>query len=291
MAHRRAPEGISYDAVSTFYVALFGSRNVNSYGQIDCHFRAALQERGYLPDGNWSPAMHQQLRKLKRGMIRSFPTEVVKKPAFPPTALAEAFNVTNWNDFTHVQDVTLVVVGLLGLLRRGEVARLTWKDITEDDSGLTLRLHGTKTSQHRPGTEVVHLPRCAEPYLDVYSILPRYKRVVRLAGLDSRPDAPVFMRADTGRPHQLKFISRIVTRTARRGGVDAADREYTAHSLRSAGYNYFLSQGVPLDLVTAHGRWLSDSHLAYRRRDAEVMAARWAGAESSTTSGTSSRIG
>lgn len=113
-----------------FYTEYFGHRSVNSFASVDSSLRAALRDRGLLRDAHWPQTWRDRLTRLHRGLRKAFPTEVRKKPAFPPAAIQRAYTDTNWNDFRHVQGLLLVSLGTVCLLRRSEVTNLRWGDVT-----------------------------------------------------------------------------------------------------------------------------------------------------------------
>lgn len=114
-----------------------------------------------------------------------------------------------------VRDKALVLVGFAGALRRSELCRLAWGDVTAKAGGVNLRLRLSKTDADAKG-QTVGLPRVGGPLCPVEA-LAAWKRTLLAAGHTVGDADPVFRDVDRwGRiaavPLHPGTVARIVKR-------------------------------------------------------------------------------
>jgi integrase len=150
------------------------------------------------------------------------------------------------------RDRALLLVGFVAALRRSELASLRVEAVNDHPNGLVLTLPRSKTNQNGEHTEIVVLPRAADPHRCPVRTLHRW---LEAAAID---DGPVFRRvtkANRAGPAALnpESINQLVQAAVARAGLADADA-YSAHSLRGGFVTY------------AHLRGASDRAIAHQTR-------------------------
>ena len=181
------------------------------------------------------------------------------------SALAEPLEGEPLGERFAMQAVMWLVLGVAGLLRRSELAKLRRRDVWyEKSSGsIVVRLKDSKTDTFKLGVEVRVDGGAFGGHL--VTLLREHSRW--LDELDVGPDAK-FLRswvdpakkglADGGEALS-KSLRRMVAQTARRHQMDLDSERFSGHSMRRGGAQLLRDRGVPRDLVKAAGRWRSDA--------------------------------
>ena len=164
-------------------------------------------------------------------------------------------------DLAGARDRALLLVGFIAALRRSEISALNVEDIRDHPNGLVLALPRSKTNQAGTHSELVVLPRSANPRRSPVAVLQQW---LELAGVT---EGPVFRPVSKGnralnRRLTADSVNDIVQQAAARAQLDDEDQEsaagdrgrYSAHSLRAGFVTY------------AHTRGASDRAIAHQTR-------------------------
>jgi hypothetical protein len=93
-----------------------------------------------------------------RGMISSsrhrIPRAYVEISRRPCRVVVTAMDASLGDRLADVRDRALLLLGFAGALRRSELVALNVDDISEDDDGLVLLIHKSKTDQERVTTKI-----------------------------------------------------------------------------------------------------------------------------------------
>lgn len=156
------------------------------------------------------------------------------------------------------RDRLLLVIGWALAGRRSELASLRIEDVTELDGTLEVLIRSSKTDKEARG-ELVPVPAGEHVDTDPVGLLHDYLAALGERGVDTRRG--YLFRAVTryDRPYrQVKLsghaINEIVKRAAREAGL-VGWQGYSAHGLRAGFATQAESDGVPMPLWAAHGRW------------------------------------
>lgn len=181
-----------------------------------------------------SPTTHDLVRQTLAGVAR-VRSRGGRTGAAPFTASMARAALPHLNALERA----VILVGLVGGLRRSELLALRWGWIERTDHGLALILGGTKNNPE--GGHVVGLPRtCGDASRGCPVAALRDLEIERWAGKPP-PDAPIFdVSAST--------LRRIVRDAAGASGENP-DR-YSPHSLRAGMCSIAASAGVSLALIT-----------------------------------------
>ena len=152
---------------------------------------------------------------------------------------------------------------------------LTRNDIKFSRNGAVLRIHWSKTLQHREGIPLIPLPIIPNSDLCPVTAVHHYFQLVP-ADANSPffcvPQGPILQ------PITFSLFSSFLKETISAIGLDATN--FSPHSFRRGGATHAYQSGVPDHLIKLHGDWRSDAYklylslpLATRTRVADVMAA------------------
>jgi hypothetical protein len=206
-----------------------------SLDSIISRLKAYSVEAGHawLPYSQW---VH--VRKVKRGLARAFKEAPKRAAAFTLRVLGKVLDAVDATAPQEVMVATMCAVAHNGLLRGGELLKLTVGDLVWRDQTRTrcfIRLVESKTNQFGPPEEI--------PY-----------------------QAPLFPSdpLDPGSPPISRdaFVAVMRTLLARAGLPGAA---YTGHSFRSGGATDLFHGKCRLHTIKLQGRWLSEAIYIYVR--------------------------
>lgn len=224
---------------------------------------AQLHQEAELDD----PTKTKAVRNTYRGIVREIGSfQEGKAPMLAPTVrrVLKAFELERGP--AAARDRALLLLGLAGGYRVGELASLYVGDVELVDEGAIVLLRNSKTAQAGGGYYKGipygdHQETCPVSHLRVWLEL--------LPGEPSPVEDPVFRSVDrhgnvSARPMAADSISRVVKKRAQKAGLDPS--RYSGHSLR-AGFVTAASEGGAHDKdimrQTAH-RSLATLH-RYRR--------------------------
>lgn len=157
-----------------------------------------------------------------------------------------------------MRDRAILLLGLVALLRRSEIARLKWGDIREEGPFRVLVIRNAKGGPEQR----VFLRQ------DVYEALMAYKNALEMTyGIESCPEDPVFRPMHRREGLEKALTDRMIDYIVRARAFQALiSKKVSAHSLRHTGITLALQAGAPLDRVMAHARHKSPkTTLGYHR--------------------------
>jgi site-specific recombinase XerD len=154
-------------------------------------------------------------------------------------------------DVAGARDRVLLLVGFVAALRRSELAAVRVDDLEDHPNGLVLTIRRSKANQTGEQSELVVLPRAANPARCPVTAIHRWQDLAKITeGPLLRPVLKSNQAA--GRPLNPASINAIVQDAIRRAGIIADG--YSAHSLRAGFVTY------------AHLRGASDRAIAHQTR-------------------------
>jgi site-specific recombinase XerD len=154
-------------------------------------------------------------------------------------------------DLAGARDRVLLLVGFVAALRRSELAAIRVDDLAEHPNGLVLTIPRSKINQTGEQSELVVLPRAANPARCPVTAIQRWQELSKITvGPLLRPVLKSNKPAD--RPLNPASINFIVQDAIRRAGI--IPDGYSAHSLRAGFVTY------------AHLRGASDRAIAHQTR-------------------------
>lgn len=200
--------------------------------------------------GHPSPVTHKIVQQVWKGIRNRYGTATTAKTAATTGAVREMIATLDLDRLIGVRDRCLLIVGFAGAFRRSELVALDVDDITEDPSGLRVRIRKSKTDQESKGATI------GLPYGSDLSTCPvrAYRDWLDASGIT---EGPVF-RAVTrhGRMASSRLtartVARVVKRTAGAAGYDPG--LYAGHSLRSGLITSAAEAGVPDRDIMRHSR-------------------------------------
>lgn len=145
-----------------------------------------------------------------------------------------------------LRDKAILLLGLVALLRRSEIANLKWGDLREEGGYRMVLIRSAKGGPEQK----VFLRE------DVWNAIMEYQRKLQITyGVSPDPDTPVFRALHNHKGIEKglsdRMIDYIVKSRAEKGLIK---KKISAHSLRHTGITLALQSGAPLDRVMAHAR-------------------------------------
>lgn len=150
------------------------------------------------------------------------------------------------------RDHALLLLGLVTLGRRCEIAAFTWDDLRDTEEGLSVYVAMSKTDQAARG-ETVPVSYGALPGTDPVAVLARWRSVLATRGI---ADGPLLRRVSKhdriGGAISARIVNDVVQRRAR---LATLPRGYSAHSLRAGGATIAYKNGATIETICRLGRW------------------------------------
>nr|WP_246303788.1 site-specific integrase [Nocardioides thalensis] len=168
-----------------------------------------------------------------------------------------------------LRDKALLLVGFAGAHRRGEIADLSWNDITpRDGEGLVIHLNRSKTDQMGRGARV-GIPYGRNPLTCPVTALAEWSNRVeqQLGRID--PEWPVFPGVTRAgrigtKPLSPEALTVMIRRRARAAGLQG---HWGGRSLRAGFISSAADLEIPLEKIAAQSRHVTLESLAkYIRR-------------------------
>lgn len=156
------------------------------------------------------------------------------------------------------RDRFVLVIGWTAMLRRSELAALTFADVREVPDGLTVYIARSKTDKDAKGADVP-LPHGTHPDTDPARVHRSYVTALSEYGITfGRLMRGIGYHGLVGDGMTGDQINDVVKGAARRADLPNAD-SYSAHSLRAGGATEAYRNGAPVSAIAQHGRWARNS--------------------------------
>jgi integrase len=164
-----------------------------------------------------------------------------------------------------MRDRALLLVGFGGALRRSELVALDVADIQETETGLLVKIRGSKTDQERAGATI------AIARGDVACPAKALREWLDAAGIEAGPIFRPIDKGGTVRASRLtcRSVANIVKAYAERAGFDAS--LFSGHSLRAGFLTSAAGKGASIFKMMDVSRHKSVDTLRGYVRDAELF--------------------
>jgi site-specific recombinase XerD len=210
------------------------------------------------------PTDAEGVKATMRGIRRTFGSAKIRKaPAVAGKVLGMV--ATAPDRLSGLRDRALLLIGFGGALRRSELVALDVADIQETETGLLVKIRGSKTDQERAGATI------AIARGDVACPAKALREWLDAAGIQ---DGPIFRpidKAGTVRASRLtcRSVANIVKAYAERAGFDAGT--FSGHSLRAGFLTSAAGKGASIFKMMDVSRHKSVDTLRGYVRDAELF--------------------
>jgi site-specific recombinase XerD len=164
-----------------------------------------------------------------------------------------------------LRDRALLLIGFGGALRRSELVALDVADIQESETGLLVKIRGSKTDQERAGVTI------AIARGDVACPAKALREWLDAAGIEAGPIFRPIDKGGTVRASRLtcRSVANIVKAYAGRAGFDAS--AFSGHSLRAGFLTSAAGKGASIFKMMDVSRHKSVETLRGYVRDAELF--------------------
>jgi site-specific recombinase XerD len=158
-----------------------------------------------------------------------------------------------------------LLLGFAGAFRRSELVALDVVDLEETETGLLVRIRGSKTDQERQGVTI------AIARGDIACPVKTLRAWLDAAGIEAGPLFRPIDKAGTVRASRLtcRSVANIVKAYAERAGFDAS--MFSGHSLRSGFLTSAAGKGASIFKMMDVSRHKSVDTLRGYVRDAELF--------------------
>jgi integrase len=160
-----------------------------------------------------------------------------------------------------LRDSVVLLLGVLAMLRRSELAALRIEHVTVTDRGVELWIAGSKTDKESLGEKIV-IPRVEGSRYDVVDLVRAWLRLLAEHGFTSGPLLRAVNRhGRITNPLQAdgQDVDRIVKASAVRAGLDP--KGWSGHSCRAGGATAGYEGGASYSALQRQGRWKSLAQL------------------------------
>lgn len=211
---------------------------------------------------SWSRDHGTRPRKQAAALDVSQLELLIRAAQEPPKGAAAAAHVLQY-----ARDRCLLLFGVCGALRGNDLTQIRLQDVEPTERGLRVLVPRSKADQSGVGEWVGLMPQGR-------TLLCPVDAWHRWRGLRGDTPGPVFVgttRAgllDTSAPLTERSIARLVTRYAKRAGIELC---VSSHSLRATFATLATQKGKRLERVMAHGRWRSAETAIGYMRQAELF--------------------
>jgi site-specific recombinase XerD len=210
------------------------------------------------------PTDAEGVRATMRGIRRTFGGAKDKKaPAVAAKMLSMAALAPD--TLTGLRDRALLLLGFAGAFRRSELVALDVADIEETETGLLVRIQGSKTDQERQG-ETIAIARG-----DVACPVKALRAWLEASGIESGPIFRPIDKGGTVRGSRLtcRSVANFVKAYAAAAGFDG--KTFSGHSLRSGFLTSAAAMGKSIFKMMDVSRHKSVDTLRGYVRDAELF--------------------
>jgi site-specific recombinase XerD len=210
------------------------------------------------------PTDAEGVKATMRGIRRTYGSAKVRKaPAVAGKMLGMV--ATAPDKLAGLRDRALLLIGFGGALRRSELVALDVEDIEETETGLLVKIRGSKTDQERAGATI------AIARGDIACPAKTLRAWLDAAGIESGPIFRPIDKAGTVRASRLtdRSVANIVKAYAERAGFDAS--AFSGHSLRAGFLTSAAGKGASIFKMMDVSRHKSVDTLRGYVRDAELF--------------------
>ena len=214
--------------------------------------------------GHALPTDAEGVKATMRGIRRTYGNSKVRKaPAVAGKVLGMV--ATAPDGLSGLRDRALLLIGFGGALRRSELVALDVADIQETETGLLVKIRGSKTDQGRAGATI------AIARGDVACPAKALREWLDAAGIEAGPIFRPIDKAGTVRTSRLtcRSVANIVKAYAARAGFDAS--VFSGHSLRAGFLTSAAGKGASIFKMMDVSRHKSVDTLRGYIRDAELF--------------------
>ncbi len=210
------------------------------------------------------PTDAEGVKATMRGIRRTFGSARVRKaPAVAGKMLGMV--ATAPDKLAGLRDRALLLIGFGGALRRSELVALDVADIEETETGLLVKIRGSKTDQERSGATI------AIAKGDIACPTKALRAWLDAAGIEAGPIFRPIDKGGTVRASRLtdRSVANIVKAYAKRAGFDAG--VFSGHSLRAGFLTSAAGNGASIFKMMDVSRHKSVDTLRGYVRDAELF--------------------
>jgi integrase len=210
------------------------------------------------------PTDAEGVKATMRGIRRTYGSARVRKaPAVAGKMLGMV--ATAPDKLAGLRDRALLLIGFGGALRRSELVALDVADIEETETGLLVRIRGSKTDQERAGATI------AIAHGDIACPARALREWLDAAAIESGPIFRPIDKGGTVRSSRLtcRSVANIVKAYAERAGFDACT--FSGHSLRAGFPTSAAGRGASIFKMMDVSRHKSVDTLRGYVRDAELF--------------------
>jgi site-specific recombinase XerD len=247
------------ETVAAYLAAHAGTSKASTLGRRVAAIRYAHKLAG-LP----LPTDAEGVKATMRGIRRTFGGARNKKaPAI--AAKMHSMVATAPDKLSGLRDRALLLLGFAGAFRRSELVALDVADIEETETGLLVKIRGSKTDQERAGATI------AIARGDVACPAKALREWLDAVGIESGPIFRPIDKGGTVRSSRLtdRSVANIVKAYAVRAGFDAS--VFSGHSLRAGFLTSAAAKGASIFKMMDVSRHKSVDTLRGYVRDAELF--------------------
>ena len=214
--------------------------------------------------GHALPTDAEGVKATMRGIRRTYGSARVREA---PAVVGKMLSMvaTAPDKLAGLRDRALLLVGFGGALRRSELVAVDVADIEETETGLLVKIRGSKTDQERQGVTI------AIAKGDIACPAGALREWLGAAGIEAGPIFRPIDKAGTVRTSRLtcRSVANIVKAYAKRAGFDAST--FSGHSLRAGFLTFAAGKGASIFKMMDVSRHKSvDTPKGYVR-DAELF--------------------
>lgn len=254
-------------------VALFAAARAEAGDKaVTIERRLAAIAKAHKTAGLEPPTRATVVRETMRGVRRELGTARRQKAALVTPRLLALLAATEPN-LRGARDRAVLSVGVVGGLRRSELAALDLEDVSFETAGALVTIRRSKTDQEGAG-RVVEIPATDSATCPVAAL----RAWLEVAGLEGGALFREIDRSGTrlreGRMSD-RAVGRAVKRLARLAGLDG---DFGGHSLRAGFATSALAAGVLREDVQRQGGWKSQAVMAGYYRKARTFQTNYSAA-------------
>ncbi len=224
--------------------------------------------RWYFEGSPSHPVFSLSIKRTLSALSKLFGRPPKKARPLTGFMLAKYAAVVDWSSLKDVRRLFIGVVAWLGMMRRSEVASLSYEIMAVDvvrKKGekdvylLSWELEKTKTKGKSEGDVIFIGALPAYPIIDPLNILKIYAKLC--------PDSPWLFPnlSNLSKPLSPASISKEIKKLVEAIGFNP--KQFSGHSARRGGVTDAIKAGIPPEIIMRHGRWKSTAWYGYFEDD------------------------